>query len=401
MTIFNSILNSIFYTLFSITLIGIGIWIDRYLETFRSVDRDPQLKEDTFTEPLAESPLVSIMLPARNEERNIGACLESLVRLDYPALEIIVVNDRSTDRTREIVEEFQKTHANITLINNTDLHEGWTGKNFALHQGVQKARGEWYLFTDADTCHHPRSLFQAMSYVLKKKVDMLTLLPLLEGKSFWEKLIQPIAGAVLLISFPIQKSNDPASDTAFANGQYILIRKETYRGIGGHEALKQYFLEDIAMAKAVKSAGKTLNVVISPDLYKTRMYKNFMEIWNGWTRIFYFIYEKKFSLLFLTMIGLFVFSLLPALLFIYTGLYLLLARTFSFPMLILFILAGIQVVVIRLTTFRYYRIAKANPYYSLLNPIGCVVMIGILCNAIKTIFSKKGMTWRGTTYAKS
>lgn len=401
MAIVDGMLNVVFYTFFSITLIGIGIWIDRYLETFRSVERDPQLKEDTFTEPLAEAPLVSIMLPARNEERNIGACLESLARLDYPALEIIVINDRSTDRTREIVEDLQKKHSNITLINNTELHEGWTGKNFALYQGAQKARGAWYLFTDADTCHHPQSLFQAMSYVLRKKMDMLTLLPLLEGQSFWEKLIQPIAGAVLLISFPIQKSNDPASDTAFANGQYILINKEVYREIGGHEALKQYFLEDIAMAKAVKAAGKALNVAISPDLYKTRMYKNFMEIWNGWTRIFYFIYDKRFTLLFLNMILLFVFSLLPALLFIYAGMYLLLAHTLSFPMLIFFILAGIQVAVIRLTTFRYYRIAKANPYYSLLNPIGCIVMIGILCNAIKTIFSKKGMTWRGTTYAKS
>jgi len=401
MAIMHAIINGVFYALLSITLVGIGIWIDRYLETFRSVDRDPQLKEDTYTEPLPETPLVSIMLPARNEERNIGACLESLARLDYPALEIIVVNDRSTDRTQEIVEALQKNHPNITLINNTELHEGWTGKNFALHQAGQKARGGWYLFTDADTCHHPKSLFQAMSYVLRKNIDMLTLLPLLEGKSFWEKLIQPIAGAVLLISFPIQKSNDPESGTAFANGQYILIRKEVYRQIGGHEALKQYFLEDIAMAKAVKSIKRALRVVISPDLYKTRMYKNFVEIWNGWTRIFYFIYEKKFSLLFLNMILLFTFSLLPALLFIYAGLYLLLAHHFSFSMLMLFILAGIQVMVIRLATFRYYRIAKANPYYSLLNPIGCVVMIGILCNAIKTIFSKKGMTWRGTTYAKS
>jgi chlorobactene glucosyltransferase len=395
------ILQTLFYVLLSITLIGVGIWIDRYLETFRSPERDPQLKEDTFTGPIPQPARVSIMLPARNEEKNIAACLQSLVNLDYPALEIIVVNDRSTDRTREIVEEFQEKHEHITLINNTELHDGWTGKNFALHLGVQQARGDWYLFTDADTCHHPRSLFQAMSYVLKKNVDMLTLLPLLEGKSFWEKLIQPIAGAVLLISFPIQKSNDPASDTAFANGQYILIGKEVYREIGGHEKLKQYFLEDIAMAKAVKSIGKKLHVVISPDLYKTRMYKNFMEIWNGWTRIFYFIYEKKFSLLFLNMILLFIFSLLPALLFIYAGAHLLFAETFSFGILMLFILSAIQVVIIRLTTFRYYRISRANPYYSLLNPIGCVVMIGILGNAIKTIFSKKGMTWRGTTYAKN
>ncbi|HRZ86818.1 MAG TPA: glycosyltransferase [bacterium] len=391
----------IYYALLSVTGAGLVIWAYRLGETYRSGGRDPQLAVDSYTGPAANLPFVSVLIPARNEEKNIRICLESLAALDYPSYEIIVVNDRSTDRTAEIVEDVRSRHPRVTLINNAELRQGWTGKNFALNKGAQAARGDWFLFSDADTCHHPASLTQAVRYVLDEKVDMLTLLPLLEGQSFWENLLQPIAGALLVLSFPIQKSNDPRSKTAFANGQYILIRKDVYREIGGHEALKEYFLEDIAMAKAIKSIGRRLRVVISPDLYRTRMYKSFTEIWNGWTRIFYFIYDKKFTLIALNMVLLFIFSLLPTLLCFATGGWLLFAPELSTRALTLFIASGIEVVVIRMTTFRYYRISRANTYYSILNPIGCVVMLGILGNAIKTIFSKKGMTWRGTTYAKT
>jgi len=394
-------LTILYFSLFWISLIGLCVWISRYLAILRSAGSSPHLDENSYKRPPADPPFVSILIPARNEERNIRECLESLTRQDYPNYEIIVVNDRSTDRTREIVEELQKTHRNIALITNEELQEGWTGKNFALHKGVQSAKGAWYLFTDADTWHHPKSVSQAVNYVLDKKADMLTLLPFLEGKSFWEKLIQPIAGAVLLISFPIKNSNNPRKKTAFANGQFILIRKDIYNKFGGHKGLKEHFLEDIAMAKAVKHGGDVLSVVISPDLFKTRMYKNFMEIWNGWTRIFYYIYDKKFWLIFANIVLLFVFSLLPIVLFVYCGARLMMENEFSNRTFAIFVLSALQIIVIRLTTFRYCRMSRSNPYYSMLNPIGYVIMIGILLNAIKTIFSKKGMTWRGTTYAKN
>ena len=391
----------IYYSLLGIALIGLVVWISRYITVLRSAGSYPNLDENSYKHPMADPPFVSILIPARNEERSIRECLESLTHQDYPNFEIIVVNDRSTDRTGEIVEEFQKNHGNIALIANEELLEGWTGKNFALHKGVQAAKGVWYLFTDADTCHHPKCLSQAVNYVLDKKTDMLTLLPFLEGKTFWEKLIQPIAGAVLLISFPIKNSNNPRKRTAFANGQFILIRKDIYDKFDGHKGLKKHILEDVAMAKAVKHGGDVVSVVIGPNLYKTRMYKNFTEIWNGWTRIFYYIYEKNIWRISTNILLIFFLSLLPIILFVYCGVRLMAENEFSNRTFLLWVLGALQIIGIRLTTFRYCKMSRSNPYFSMLNPVGYVVVIGILLNAIKTIFSKKGMIWRGTTYAKN
>ncbi|MDP8263541.1 MAG: glycosyltransferase [Candidatus Ancaeobacter aquaticus] len=390
----------LYYTFLIISLVGIAIWIDRYLETHRSVAKDPKLNIDSYTQHSDSLPFISVLIPALNEEKNIGTCLSSLMNQQYPHFEVIVINDRSTDNTRSIVEDFQKKYSNITLINNDQLHEGWSGKNYALNKGVAHAKGQWYLFTDADTYHHPQSLFQSTSYVIDKKVDMLTLIPYLEGISFWEKLLQPIAGAILLVSFPIKYSNNPKKKTAFANGQYILINKDVYHSFGGHEALKSCLLEDIAMAKIVKTSGYSLNVAVSPDVYKTRMYKNFKEIWNGWTRIFHIIYDKRISLIFLNALLLFVFSLLPLFLMLFCIIFFIITREIDIPILILLVVTIIEIIFIRLTTFRFYRLAKMNPYISLLNPLGCIIMLGVLMNAILKTFSKKGMTWRGTTYQK-
>jgi chlorobactene glucosyltransferase len=386
--------------LLGISLMGLCIWISRYLALLQLDRREPHLNENSYTRPLAAPPRVSILIPARNEEKNIWECLESLGQQDYPNCEIIVVNDRSTDSTAEIVREFQKSHKNVTLIHNAELQECWSSKNFALHRGIQSAKGSWYLFTDADTRHNPKCLSQAVNYVLDKKVDMLSLLPSLETKSFWEKLVQPQAAAALFLSFPIKNSNNPRKKTAIANGQFILISKEAYRKFGGHEGLREHLLEDVAMAKAVKHGGDVLNLVIGPDLYRTRMYKNFREIWNGWTRIFYYIYDKRFWLILANIAIHFVFSLLPIVIFVYSGVALAMKKGLPNRAFPLFVVSALQILVIRLTAFLYCRVSRSNTFYSLLSPIGFAIVIGILLNAIRTIFSKKGITWRGTTYPK-
>jgi hypothetical protein len=154
------------------------------------------------------------------------------------------------------------------------------------------------------------------------------------------------------------------------------------------------------MAKAVKHGGDVLNLVIGPDLYRTRMYKNFREIWNGWTRIFYYIYDKRFWLILANIAIHFVFSLLPIVIFVYSGVALAMKKGLPNRAFPLFVVSALQILVIRLTAFLYCRVSRSNTFYSLLSPIGFAIVIGILLNAIRTIFSKKGITWRGTTYPK-
>ena len=378
----------------------LGIWVYRFYLAIVSKHREFFLETDSYPPAPDNVPLVSILIPARNEERNIGNCLESLRHLDYPHYEVIVIDDRSTDGTAALVEGFSRKDSRIRLIRNQELKEGWTGKNYALFKGQAQAQGKWLLFSDADTIHAPESLSQSLQFAQDRGIEMVSLLPNLIGHSFWEKLLQPIGGAILMISFPLHKSNNPESPVAFANGQYILISRSLYDRVGTHETLKGYFLEDIAMAKAAKSLRAPMLVVPSPTLYQTRMYKNFKEIWHGWSRIYYYIYEKHFFRLLTNIVGIFAISLLPICALIgLAGTWLWLGRLSGYALAILGV-AIAQIGVMRLTVFRYYRLSGCNPYYSILNPIGCLIMMGILTDSILKIFSKKGMTWRGTTYAK-
>lgn len=378
----------------------LGVWIYRFYLAIVAKHREFFLNTGAYPAAPKDSPLVSILIPARNEERNIGNCLESLCKLNYPNYEVFIVDDRSTDSTAAIVEDFARRDSRIHLVRNTELSEGWTGKNFALFKGQSHANGEWLLFSDADTIHAPDSLGHSVQFAREKGLQMVTLLPNLTGETFWEKLLQPIAGAILMISFPLHKSNNPASPVAFANGQYILIRRDLYDRIGTHEALKGFFLEDIAMAKAAKALKGPMMVVPSPTLYQTRMYKNFKEIWHGWSRIYYYIFEKHVVRLCLSILLIFVVSLMPVFCAIGLAAWWIVQGSLSNYAAGIFGVAIAQLVIMRLTVFRYYALSGSNPYYSILNPIGCMIMIGILADSIRKIYSKKGMTWRGTTYAK-
>ena len=378
----------------------LGVWVYRLYLAIMYKHREVFLARGMYPPVSADAPLVSILIPARNKERNIGNCLASLGRIDYPNVEIIVIDDRSTDGTACLVESFAQGDSRIRLIRNQELREGWTGKNFALFKGQSFAGGQWLLFSDADTIHAPEALSVSLQFALEKKLDMVTLLPNLIGECFWEKLLQPIAGAILMISFPLHKSNNPSSPVAFANGQYILIKREWYDRVGTHENLKGFFLEDIAMAKRVKALGGRMMVVPSPTLYQTRMYKNFQEIWHGWSRIYYYIFEKHFYRIFLSIVGIFLVSLLPVFALVGLAFWWLAGGALGNYTGTLLGIAIAQILVMRLTVFRYYALTGCNPYYSILNPLGSMIMIGILTDSILKIFSKKGMTWRGTTYAK-
>ena len=187
---------------------------------------------------------VSVMIPMKNEENNARACVEALLKQDYPNFEIMVVNDRSTDKTGEILKALSLCHPErsegsiIYIENQTPTPEGWTGKNFAIHQGISKASGDWLLFTDADTRHEPVSLSAAIAHAQAKDLEFLTLLPRCLCETFLEKMMQPIAMAMLGLWFPIQKINDPDSKIYFGNGQYLLIKRKLYEKLGGHEGVK-------------------------------------------------------------------------------------------------------------------------------------------------------------------
>jgi glycosyltransferase involved in cell wall biosynthesis len=230
--------------------------------------------------PVSLRPELSVMVPARNEEASLGACLESLVDQTGLSFEIIVVDDGSTDQTREIALSF----AGVRVIDSGPLPDGWTGKNNALAAGTREARGEWFLFTDADTVHLPGSLARAIAEAKEHDAALLSYSPQQEVLSFWEKAAMPVIFAELAASYPPSQVSDPASPVAAANGQYLLIARDAYDAAGGHAAIATSLLEDVALARAVKASGRKLRFRYGADAVHTRMYRSFPELVEGWTK---------------------------------------------------------------------------------------------------------------------
>jgi len=227
-------------------------------------------------------PAVSVIVPARNEEACLGACLQSLVDQGNVSLEIIVVDDHSTDRTREIADSF--AGKGVRAIDAGPLPAGWTGKNNAVTTGAKAACGKWLLFTDADTIHLPGSLARSIAEAKRYGAAMLSYSPQQIVKGFWEKAVMPVIFAELAASFRPAQVSDPKSAAAAANGQYILITREAYDAVGGHAAIASDLLEDVALARLVKQSGRRIFFRYGGDAVRTRMYRSFAQLREGWTK---------------------------------------------------------------------------------------------------------------------
>jgi len=226
------------------------------------------------------TPEISVIVPARNEEVCLGDCLSSLVAQTGVAFEIIVVDDDSTDRTHAIAESF----AGVRVISAGPLSAGWTGKNNAVVAGAKEARGEWLLFTDADTVHLPGSLAQALAEAKENRAELLSYSPEQIAVTFAEKAVMPLIFAELALQYPPERVRDQSSGVVAANGQYILVRRDAYESVGGHGAVADKILEDVTLARAIRAAGYKVHFRYGADAVRTRMYRNWHELREGWTK---------------------------------------------------------------------------------------------------------------------
>lgn len=210
----------------------------------------------------------------------MGTCLESVVAQAGIDFEIIVVDDGSTDRTAEIASAFP----DVNLISAGPLPAGWTGKNNAMSAGARNAKGKWLLFTDADTVHNPGSLARAIAEAEQHGAALLSYSPEQEVHGFLEKAVMPVIFAELAATYPLAKVSDPASPLAAANGQYLLISRDAYDAVGGHAKIASDLLEDVALARLVKSSGRKIFFRYGGDAVRTRMYRSWSQMKEGWTK---------------------------------------------------------------------------------------------------------------------
>ena len=238
------------------------------------------------------APAVSVIVPARNEEASLGACLQSLVNQRGVDYEIIVVDDGSTDRTRAIAHSF----AGVRVTQASPLPPGATGKCNALTCGAREAQGRWLLFTDADTVHLPGSLAASLQEAQQHHAALLSYSPQQEVRGFWEKAIMPVVFAELTRTYRTEDINDPDSPAAAANGQYLLIAREAYDAVGGHAAVIRTLLEDVELARAVKRSGRRIRFRYGGDRVRARMYRSVAQLREGWTKNLALLFNEPLRL---------------------------------------------------------------------------------------------------------
>ena len=247
---------------------------------YRYATRRPNLRNYA---PTPSGPLVSVIIPARNEARNIERCVRSILAATYPTIEVIVVDDRSTDGTGDLVE---RLGGSVRLVRGAELPPGWFGKQWALVQGYRVARGELLLFTDADTKHEPELIARAVAARATERADLFSVIPRQEMVTFWERLIQPHVFLALQARVgDLRRVNRTRIEwNAIANGQFILVTRSSYAGIGTHEAVKNSVADDVMLAQTYVRRGLDIFLAHAPDDMTTRMYGSLREIVAGWSK---------------------------------------------------------------------------------------------------------------------
>ena len=375
------------------------VWLSRHVEVSRVLRDQRPLSPDSYGPIAADAPRVSILVAAKDEEANIETCVRTLLEQDYPDFEVIAANDRSRDRTGAILDNLARQYPDrLTVVHVESLPEGWFGKNHAMRQGVARATGEWLLFVDAD-CRQVsrRSLAVAMQDAVARGVAFISVMPVLETRSFWERVIQPVCGAVMALWFNPRNVNDPTHSAAYANGAFMLMTRANYDAIGGHDAVRTELNEDIQMARLTKRLGRGLYVARNDGLYVTRMYASLGEAWRGWSRIFFGSF-RSFRRLLISIIVLVVMSIMPFAALIGCAVGWLLSDQESerlwMPALVS---AAVLVLTLESVIYRLMKMLQTPRWTWITYPLGAVLALGMLTSAM-TKYAGAATTWRGTTY---
>ncbi len=353
----------------------------------------PSLPTETRTSP-SELPLVSIILPVRNQAETVVECVRSLVNLEYPNKEVIVVEGGSTDSTRQLLEQFKDK---IRIVQEELLPPCWVGKNWACHLGYKQARGDILLFTDGDSIHATDSLSRTVAYLRQSRVSLVTLAPHTILRTFWEKLLQPPIFFLIMLSVGGKQVNDDDRSNSIGNGQYMLMTRDSYEKVGGHEMVKNKIVEDLAIAKNLKREGLKIRFLVAQDAFGVRMYSSLREIWVGWRKNFYTVSDKqRLPRAVLRLFALFFFFVLP---FVVLANGVLLIGTV--PLNPYLLAGGFMSFWLWLGMIIFYRQgAKINPAYALLLPVAAACYMGIGIDSTIHGALGMGLPWKGRIYGK-
>jgi len=379
MLIYNYIIASILFLIFINFIVNIIL--------FKNI-KNYSLPDDVLRNP----PLISILIPARNEELNIKRCVNSLRKQDYKNIEILVLNDNSIDNTAAIVEEISLKDSRVKLINGAPLKKGWLGKCWACFQLSKYAKGDFLIFTDADTLHYRDTVSKAFAALLKNKLDGISVYPKQISVTFHERMTVPFINFAILSFMPLVLVKY-AKGGFFSTGigQFFMFKKDVYEKMGGHESVKSEILEDIHLSKQIKKCGFRYMVFNGSKNIYCRMYNNFSEVVNGFTKFIYAAFNYNGFMEFLAVTAFSVFFLFP---FLLLPLNLLIYGLSN----IIITINVIQILLILTIKAILYMKFKGRVLDSLLMPISTTYMLLIAVNSYVKAKSKKGLYWKGRSY---
>jgi chlorobactene glucosyltransferase len=353
-------------------------------------------------------PLVSVIIAARNEEEKISRCIGSLLEQRYANLEILVVDDNSSDRTRLIAKEFERKDKRVRVISSGPKPEGWVGKSWPCEIGSRDSKGGLLLFVDADSVFDPLSVEHSVSYLEDSNVDIFSISPNVNLKGIWSRATLPLVSAGINLLYPMEKVNDQKSKRAYVFGTFILIKRTVYESIGGHRAIRDRIVEDAALAQLAKSNGYKLQVMIGDGLISTDWESEFQSIYHGMERIFSDSIRSYGLLSILNAVLMFILGLYPIAFIIGFGMYLFLLHNFLFaPTIIAMILdiglfaSILSIVLAILLDANEIRILKRKrkiDFAPLLYPLGFFLFISAIITSTMKVSRAKGIEWKGQKF---
>ena len=365
-------------------------WLVPFASLFRLADNRPNLSDV----PPVTGPLLSVVVPARNESATIETVVTSVLASTYEPLEVLVVDDRSTDDTAAIVERLAATEARLRLVRGEPLPDGWYGKPWACRQGYRHARGDLLLFTDADTRHEPELLSRAVGALLAERADLVTVAPRQRCETFWERLVMPQIWLLLGVRYHPSRVNRARRERdVIANGQFILVPRASYEAVGTHEVVRHEVAEDLALAQVFYRAGRRIHFAFAERLMETRMYRGLPHLIEGWSKNIYLGGRRSFpeepvlrALVPAMLLAAFLFWLLPPAALAVTG------GTTR--------LGTAAAVATALSALFWMLISygmKIPAWYGLLYPLGA--LMGLYIGARSTWRGERRVEWRGRVYA--
>ena len=389
-----SLIFDIFNYIFVAIFIGVSAtWIFFIRSMLASFRDTPYL--DRFEKKEHANPKVSIILPARNEERFIGKCLESLLDQDYENYEIIAIDDSSDDSTADIIKQYAQKSSKVVHVSARQKPDGWIGKNWACMEGYKKATGQLLLFTDSDTKHSRKVVSLAVSHLLSLNLDALTVIPRMLCLDKWTKITLPAISTFLHTRFSALRVNNPRKKTGYFFGSFYLIKNETYRAVGTHEGVKSELIEDGALGKKVKEAGFRMRMIRGEHLVEAVWARDFDTLWNALKRLMIPLYLQTqgiavgifFAVLFLLF--------MPFPFLIYSAMFFSVTESFS----LLFAVSILASILIYVAAIIETRELLLKQKYALLAPVGSFIVVCGFLSGILQANSKNAVSWRGREYA--